>query len=104
MARGFLDDDAGRRGAATIRGGVDGGTLTWPDGRTERVGRFVELAAVVARGMTGKARRFDFGTRSVMVPFSQMSAETRNEVKGLNVGAAITLCLTEWFCQREGLI
>lgn len=90
MARGFLDEQisdgsVGRRGSA------------FSD-------HFVEIAAVVERGLTGKARRFNLGTKTCFVPFSQMSAETRNEVKGLEVGARITLCLSEWFCKQEGLI
>lgn len=90
MARGFLDEQVsdgsvGHRGSAFAD-------------------RFIEFSAVIERGMTGKARRFNLGTRTVMVPFSQMSAETRNEVRGREVGASVTLCLTEWFCKKEELI
>lgn len=90
MPRGFLDEQVsdgsvGHRGSAFAD-------------------RFVELSAIIERGTTGKARRFNFGTKTVMVPFSQMSAETRNEVRGREVGASVTLGLTEWFCKQEGLI
>lgn len=90
MARGFLDEQISD-GAVGHRGSAYSG-------------RFVEIAAVVERGLTGKARRFNVGSKTLFVPFSQMSAETRNEVKGLEVGTPITLCLTEWFCEQEGLI
>lgn len=90
MGRGFLDEQisdgsVGHRGSAFAD-------------------RFVEIAAVVDRGITGKARRFNLGTKTCFVPFSQMSAESRNEVRGLEVGSKITLCLSEWFCKQEGLI
>lgn len=89
MPRGFLDEARPR----------DRDGLGTPTGHS-----FVEISAIVARGITGKARRFDVGTKQLFIPFSQMSQETRELVKAMDAGRAVTLSVTEWFARQEGLI
>lgn len=91
MARGFLDEreDDGDRGF----GGAAGGGMG-----------HVAIAAVIVKGMTAKARRFDVGTKQLFIPYSQLSQATRDTIKSLDAGASVTLHVAEWFATKEGLI